>query len=320
MYIQPTKPFPYKMIYQWYNLASVKFEMIRYLYNREFSLLVPRFIEDKEVKKRSVRNLKSHNVQGFDFNLRATDMFKKETPYNFYYSMARYKNGLPDQTLNFAERDNTDWNKNCYKSIISYDYLIDIDAPDFNDMQMAYESAYNVKELFDKFKVPYELRLSSLGFHFVIPYKYLPQNLTLNPHEENNLYQFLSKLTKFIFEECSEMIDTNIYDSRRLCKIPYSLALYYHDAFVCSPFLNNTEFENFKLYNYRPNNYPFNIERRGTKIFNEQGNLSLLLLHFELNKYIKGLIVNQNSTILSAKKEEIDKVKEEGYYAGIGLP
>ena len=289
MYIQPTEPFPYKMIYQWYNLASVKFEMIKHLYNREFALFVPKFIDNQEVQKRSVRTLKVHSVQHLDFNLKATKMFIKETPYCFYYSMAKYKNGLPNQTLNFTERDNTDWTENCYKEIESYDYLIDIDAPDFSDMQFAYESAYNVKELFDKLNVPYELRFSGLGFHFIIPYKYLPQDLTLNPHKEDNLYKFLSKLTKLIFKECSEMLDTNIYDSRRVCKLPYSLALYYHDAFVCSPFLNDIEFINFKLCNYRPDKYPFIIERRGTKIFNEQGNLSLLLLHFKLNKYIKGL-------------------------------
>lgn len=302
MYIQPTEPFPYIMIYQWYKLASVKFELIKNLYNRELALLVPRFVTNPEIKKRSVRTLKVHNVQGLDFNLKATKMFIKETPYCFYYSMAKYKNGLPNQILNFVTRDNLEWTKNHYKEMVSYDYLIDIDAPDFYDMQFAYNSAYNIKELFDKLHIPYELRFSGLGFHFIIPYKYLPQNLTLNPHEPDNLYQFLSKLTKFIFKECSEMVDMNIYDSRRVCKIPYSLALYNNDAFVCSPFLTNEEFENFNLDNYRPDKYPFQIERRGTHIFNEFGNLSRLFLKFNIKKYIKGLFVDKNSTILTTKK------------------
>ena len=288
MYIQPKNPFPYSMIYQWYKLASVKFELIKYLHNREFSLLVPKFAF-QEVQKRSVRTLKVHNVQGFDFNLKATKMFVKETPYCLYYSLAKYKNGIPNQILNFITRDTSDWTKNHYKEMISYDYLIDIDAPDFDDLQFAYESAINIKNLFDKLNVPYELRFSGLGFHFVIPYKFLPENLTLNPHEENNLYQFLSKLTKLILKECSEMVDTNIYDSRRVCKIPYSLALYYHDAFVCTPFLNNEQFKNFELNKYRPDNYCFQVERRGTYLFNKEGNLSLLLLRYNLKKYMKDL-------------------------------
>lgn len=289
MYNQPTEPIKYSLIQQWYSLASVKFETIKFLYNREFALIVPRFVKDEEVKKRSVRTLKVHSVQHLDFNLKATDMFKKLTPYNFYYSMAKFKNGLPNQNLNFAERDNAEWNKSCYKEIISYDYLIDIDAPDFDDLQIVYETAIDIKRLFDKLNVPYELRFSGMGFHFVIPYKYLPQDLTLNPHTENNLYQFLSNLSSKLYEKYSELIDKNIYDSRRVCKIPYSLALYDNDAFVCSPILTNEEFNNFKLYNYRPNKYSFEIKQRGTKIFNEQGNLSLLFLKFNLNKYIKGL-------------------------------
>ena len=289
MYIQPTNQLSYNLIYKWYSLASVKFEMIKHLYNREFALLIPRFVSDPDIRKRSVRTLKAHNVQGLDFNLKATNMFKKETPYCFYYSMAKYNNGLPNQILNFVTRDNTEWTKTHYKSMISYDYLIDIDAPDFNDMQFAYESALNIKELFDKLNVPYELRFSGLGFHFIIPYKYLPQDLILNPREENNLYQFLSNLTKLIFKECSEMVDKNIYDSRRLCKIPYSLALYKNDAFVCSPILNNAEFDNFELEKYNINNYPFMIEKRGTHLFNKEGSLSLLLLRYNLKKYMKGL-------------------------------
>ena len=289
MYIQPINQLSYNLIYKWYSLASVKFEMIKHLYNREFSLLVPRFVDNPDIRKRSVRTLKAHNVQGLDFNLKAVNMFSKETPYCFYYSMAKYKNGLPTQILNFVTRDNSEWTKNHYKEMISYDYLIDIDAPDFNDMQFAYNSASDIKDLFDKLNVPYELRFSGLGFHFIINYKYLPQDLTLNPHEENNLYQFLSNLTKLIFEECSEMVDKNIYDSRRLCKIPYSLALYKNDAFVCSPFLNDVEFNNFRLSNYNINDYSFIIKQRGIHLFNKDGSLDLLLLRYNLKKYIKGL-------------------------------
>ena len=289
MYIKPKEKIPYSLIQQWYNLASVKFESIKFLYNREFALLVPSFINNNDVKKRSVRNLKCHSIQHLDFNLKATDMFKKETPYCFYYSMAKFKSGVPNQNLNFAKRNNLDWNENCYKEIISYDCLIDIDAPDFDDLQFAYESAIDLKKVFNSLNVPYELRFSGMGFHFIIPYKYLPQNLTLNPHKENNLYQFLTIFVKKLYDKYTELIDMGIYDSRRVCKIPYSLALYENDAFVCTPFLNDEEFNKFRLYDYRPVNYPFDIKQRGTKIFNENGNLSLLLLQLNLKEHIKGL-------------------------------
>jgi hypothetical protein len=309
MYSQPIKPLSYSLFYGWYNLSAVNFEMVKFLFNREFALFVAKCVDDPNVLKRSVRNLKVHSVQHLEFNLKATQMFQKETPYNFYYSLARFRNGIPNQTLNFAIRDNTEWNENCYKDIISYDYLIDIDAADFDDLQIAYETAVDLKRVFDKLNVPYELRFSGMGFHFIIPYKYLPQDLTLNPHIDNNLYQFCQKLTGCLNDRYSELIDTSIYDSRRVCKLPYSLALYKNDAFVCSPILSDEELVNFSLYKYRPAEYPFTVERRGIKIFNENGNLSLLLLKFNLNKFIKGL----NNVYCDADKKSLFKDLDEDY-------
>jgi len=295
MYEKPTEQFDYNLIKQWYSLASVKFELIKFLYNREFALLVPKFITDIDIKKRSVRTLKCHSVQHLDFNLNATQMFLKNTPYNFYYSLAKYINGIPNQTLNFAERDNSNWIKNHYKFIESYDYLIDIDAGSFDDLYFAYYSTKNIKKMFDDLNVPYELRFSGMGFHFIIPYKYLPQNLSFNPAENNNLYKFLFNLSTKISMDKSEMVDLNIYDSRRICKIPYSLALYENDCFICTPFINNEQFDKFgnnihkNLYKLRCNNYLYNIQNRGTYLFNQTGNLIKLLTHYDLNEYIKGL-------------------------------
>ncbi|MGQ4876769.1 MAG: hypothetical protein ACP6IY_22100 [Promethearchaeia archaeon] len=302
-YTKPTKPFNYDIIKSWYKTPAIKFELIKFLYKREFALLVPKYIKNLEIKKRSVRTLKCHSVQHLDINLNATQMFMKNTPYNFYYSLAKYKFGIPNQTLNFAERDNSDWVKNHYKFIESYDYLIDIDAGDFDDLNYAYYSAKNIKKMFDKLNVPYELRFSGMGFHFIIPYSFLPQNLSFNPAEDNNLYKFLFNLSALISEDKSEMIDENIYDCRRICKIPYSIALYENDGFVCTPFLNDEQFNKFKienkviytsLYRLRPINYPYKVQNRGTYLFNPTGDLSLLLLRYDLKEYIKELKIYQD--------------------------
>lgn len=311
-YTKPKDLYNYKLIYNWYKNPAVKFELIKFLFNREFALLVPKHIEDLDIKKRSVRTLKCHSVQHLDFNLNATKMFIKNTPYNFYYSIAKYEFGIPNQNLNFIDRDNSDWIKNHYKFIKSYDYFIDIDSGDFNDLKYAYYSTKNIKKMFDKLNVPYELRFSGMGFHFIIPYQFLPQNLSFNSAEDNNLYKFLFNLSTKISIEKSEMVDVNIYDNRRICKIPYSISLYENDGFVCTPFLNNEQFNKFgddiykSLYELRADNYLYNINGRGTYLFNPTGNLSKLLIHYNLNDYIKGLIVDENSTILTTEK--INKV------------
>jgi len=293
-YTKPTS-FNYNIVSSWYKTPAVKFELIKSLYNREFALLVPRMYD--KLSYRSVRTLKVHSVQHLDFNLKATDMFKFNTPYNFYYSLAKFKNGIPNQTLNFQERNNDDWKENYYKEMVSYDWLIDIDAGDFDDLKFAYHSARNVKGLFDKLNVPYELRYSGMGFHFIVPYKFLPKNLTFNPHsEELTIYKFLKNLTKCIADDYSDLIDLNVFDSRRVCKLPYSLAIYENDAFVCHPFLSDEEFKNFKvkgvvmygsLYKLRPENYKYQVQNRGTRLFNSDGNISKLLMRYKLNEYIK---------------------------------
>ncbi len=290
-YVKPLN-FDYDIIRGWYKTPPVKFEIIRSLYNREFALLVPKHKTDQ--LSRSTRTLKVHSVQHLDVNLNAVEMFKRETYYNFYYSLAIYKNGIPNQTLNFQERDNTDWKRNHHKEMVGYDWLIDIDAGDFDDVVFAYYSARNIKRLFDKLDVPYELRYSGMGFHFIIPYKYLPQDLSFNPDDDINIYRFLHDLTKKIHDQYSEMIDLKIYDSRRVCKIPYSLALYPDDALICHPFYSDEGFDNFKkkgcviyksLYNLRPMNYKYNLGFRGLHIFNKDGNITKLLIRYDMVNY-----------------------------------
>ena len=296
-YTKPIKQFDYNIVNSWYKTPSIKFELIKSLYKREFALLVAKYC-DEETRKRSVRTLKCHSVQHLDINLNSTQMFLKNTPYNFYYSLAKYEFGIPNQRLNFAERDNSDWVKNHYKFIESYDYLIDIDAGDFDDLDYAYYSTESIKRMFDKLNVPYELRFSGMGFHFIIPYKFLPQHLSFNPADDNNLYKFLFDLSTKISKDKTEMIDTTIYDNRRICKIPYSIALYENDGFICTPFLNDEQFKSFKiknkviyssLYKLRPCNYPYKVQNRGTYLFNPNGSLNLLLLRYGFNKYIRGL-------------------------------
>lgn len=266
----------FKTITEWYNTASVKFEIIKFLRNREMALLVPSWIKDKETRIRCIRMLKCHSVQHYDYILnKGLRIFEKQTPYNFYYSLAKYKDGIPNQTFNLWEKkkNNLSWNEIHFNRMVAYDFLIDIDAGSHEDIYFAFDSTKLIKAYFDMLNVPYELRFSGMGFHFIIPYLYLPYH-SMIPKADSNLYWFLCLIAKKLKAKFSEMIDVNIYDSRRVCKIPYSLGIYENGLYVCYPFATSDEFEKFRLRDYVPSNFDVDIIRgKNRKVFNDCGSI-----------------------------------------------
>ncbi len=263
----------------WYKDNAIKFNMIKFLKNREFCLLKPKHVI-KENQMNAVRDIRCHSVQHVTGVLvhKLQCAYKKDN-FNLYSSVARFQNGIPFNNLYFKERDMTEWRKNCWKEIIAYDLLIDIDSEDHSEINFTYRSAERIKEIFDYFGVPYELRFSGCGFHFVIPYRFLPQSLSFNPKDENNIYNFCRRFAIALNKQCSEMVDVGIYDHRRVCKLPYSIAMYENENYLCLPFLTDLEFQDFKLENFRVNYWRNNpkLMNRGTYLFNSTGDLDSVL-------------------------------------------
>jgi hypothetical protein len=315
---------------------------MKFLYKREFALLVPSWVRDDEMLKRSTRMLRAHNAQQllylinkglrmfrglFINNEQFKKMFsnteqsfsvvegggadgasfheksfinnehlnktfinnehrhfvvEKSTPYNFYYSLARYTEGIPMQTMNFSLRDNSGWQKTHTHSMQDYDFLLDIDAGSHDDIMMAHYSARLISDLFDEKNIPYELRFSGKGFHIIIPSGYFPSH-SYNPKAEDSIYRLYAKIAKFLENNYSEMIDSGIYDSRRICKVPYSWALYEDAEYLCIPFIDKKDFLDFELKQYqfldKLGSMPdcFNVRGRGTKVFNSSGTVEPLL-------------------------------------------
>jgi hypothetical protein len=210
-------------------------------------------------------------------------MFEKQIPFNFYYSLARYSNGIPNQTFNLSLRDNSGWVSSHYKEMIEYDFLIDVDSGDHSDIEYAWDSTKDIINYFDLLQVPYELRFSGMGFHIIVPYVYFPK-YSFNPKDNDNIYTLYSRIAKMLKERFSEMLDTTIYDSRRVCKLPFSLSIYEDGVYVCTPFLSRLDFDNFNLFNYRVDTVPcedITISKENRKIFNPEGHIKHLLSDLE---------------------------------------
>jgi hypothetical protein len=271
------------LYYNWYKSSAIKFEIIKFLYRREMATI-------KRPGSNTFRMLKCHTIQHFDFLWnRIIQAEQKNELHNVYYSMARYYSGIPNQDFRQGKRDNTVWNKSCYQEMESYDFFLDVDAHNC-PLGFAYDSAKELKEFFDDYNVPYELRFSGNGFHFIIPYKYFLEqfnesDIFLNPKESPNIYQTYTKIAKYFNGTISSLIDWKIYDSRRICKIPYSLACYISKEetriLMCFPFSSDEQFKIFgSFYNSRlldvENVNPQSFIAKGSFIFNPNGTVDIL--------------------------------------------
>jgi len=223
----------------WYFQLPVQYKLCEYTKNREFACL------SKIIPQKSIRTLRVHTPQHFQFWTQKVlrNKVQPEPFYNYYFSLATYKGGLPLQSASLRHRNNDDFKQNHHKRMVSYDMLIDIDAYDLNQVMEAYDQTKNIVGMM---KTPFYLSFSGLGFHIRIPHEYLPA-FSLDPSSNLNIYEYVASMQKKLHKKY-DLVDCRINDSRRLCKIPYTLSVYADKTYsVCFPFVTIEEFERFNL-------------------------------------------------------------------------
>lgn len=261
-----------KMLNIWYSRLDVKYEMIKYLFNREFAVLSG---FDPSI---STRHLKAHNVNFLEKNFEMLKFFKKT--YNCYYSLDKFRVGLPMFSFDLMNRNTNDWVMNRYKEIVSHDLLMDFDADSFENVFAVKEEVSRAKDMLDEFKVPYSLRYSGKGFHIVVEYKNLGFSGSFNPAENNNIYNKMINILNYM----REILDLRSLDVKctafgRIMKIPYSLALYKDSIKVCLP-LTDTQFDGFDLSLVDPMEVLANqkMKQRGDCMRSGNGNMKSMLI------------------------------------------
>lgn len=268
----------FNLISKFYRRQDVQFELVKQLYHREFALLIPSWVEDADLVKTSTRTLKCHSVQHLQFILKALEWGSRHLPYNFYYSLARYKDGLPNQDMNMFVRKekNTEWLRTHERFMDRFDFLVDIDSPNHQKIKLAYNSMVLIHNYFNEMRFPHMVRFSGKGFHLVTPSTYfLP--LPFDSGVGANIYNLYSKIARLLKKRFSDLVDTSIYESRRLCKLSYSLSIYKDNIFVCYPLNTEKEIENFSPEDYRAENFGLPIFQHSHHIFNSNSTAIKLL-------------------------------------------
>jgi len=248
------------------------------MFDRECMMMIPKQYTEKG--QRSVfRCLNIFKAEGIMFALNKMVEYKEiGKPVNVYASLARYES-MPKMSpvMQFRRSDEEKFKEEHYHHMKSYDLLIDVDASNAQDMKFAKISANNIIKLLDRFSIPYYLRFSGLGYHFIIPYEVFKQfSKSFDPHLENeeNIYSFYNRIVQAIHDDCSEMVDLGLHDSRRVAKVPYSLVHYPDGIFVCWPFKTKQEFmertrDDFRLSTSMSFRAEQKIYRRGEILFNK---------------------------------------------------
>ena len=231
---------------QWYKQLSVKYAIISHTHNREMMVI------SKHEPNKTTRMLKCHKTQHFDLiwkNMLGTEFNK--TWYSIYYSLAEYKLGIPNQELMMI-RDNDAWNKSHFDNMIRYTHVIDIDA-DTHELLFALDSAIKIVTKIGDCDVYF----SGRGFH-IYPKLDIPG--TFNPEHNDNIYSRHYQIAYNLHHGISEQVDTSIYDSRRVIKCPFTLAVYPDDdkLYICKPVPDLLKFD-LKDYILTDENFKENV-------------------------------------------------------------
>jgi len=218
-----------------YLKPEVQQEICSFCLMREAAVIAPGWMHEEGAFQNGQRNLRIHEPYMVK-KIHNFKLDKSETPVQWYYSLATYSNGLPFKNFLIPTQQKTFWIINHWKSMVAYDFCMDIDAPSFEYKDLALKDAQKIAKDLLSFMRRVEIRDSGKGFHIIVAYEDLPKHLqqcSFNPYHENNIYTEFKKIALRYYETHSEMIDTSIYDSRRVVKTPGSLAIYEEDIVEC---------------------------------------------------------------------------------------
>ncbi len=250
-----------KMNPDWYKNIAVLWELCNQLKYKYLS--IRKTIKQKETAGKTVvikkflmtRYLLGRNPETL---VKSVEKFGGFENIKLYFDLTCWKD-MPMFSFDEAKRqqERKQFNDNWKNHFNGYDYAIDLDA---KDLSKSYETAKVLKDYLDQIKVPYSVKFSgSKGFHFYIPFSYLPKSI-----KPINLPKRCSKTTEWLINRLNlKCVDESIYDHRRVLKLAYSL----DNENVALP-LDDFQFSSFKIENMKTENVlrTVKIFRRGLLI------------------------------------------------------
>lgn len=232
----------------WYSSNMILYNIIPQLRSRYLSV---RKRSKKDPRKFIIaRYYMGYSLDLLKDSLNRNDVLDDESS-KIYYDLSTWKNSdgmTPIFSFNQITRNeqkvrfsgNPTKNNGEYITLMkTYDFAIDLDS---KVHEKAWKDAKTIKEIFDKYKLPYQLRFSgSKGFHFCIDARFITTRA--NPIKRPGTFGDI--MNNMIKDERLETVDTSIYDARRILKLAYSLCNNDGIEYVALP-LDDNQFKNWK--------------------------------------------------------------------------
>lgn len=237
-----------KLRIQWYSNKSVMMNIIDAMKLREGA-----FLQLREGKKDSMmRYLKINHDIYFYKNAERYGFFNHKM--NLYNSLAKLPNMpmFPFNRIKKEEQTTPYCEDQYFKDIISYDFMLDIDAKEIEkdkgitmkSLQFAYHEFVEIKKLFDEYEIPYWCQFSGKkGFHLRVDSVDYPIELKkMGVVKQCNLFKKVIENIGYIRDY--RFPDDSIFDLKRIAKTPYSVT---YPLYLIAYPLTDKEIESFNL-------------------------------------------------------------------------
>lgn len=242
-----------RAIYNFYRNDANSKKIIQQLQDREFSMFFPRHIDVEGYRGQRFMRLEEKDRLSWVFGW--SHQMRRKHPLNLFMSLAKFKD-LP--TMRWKTEENIQyrktWAENWVKWIKSYDFVVDIDSPSHEFIDLAKDNAMQIlDELEDLFGKRGQIRFSGKGFHIYYYYDMIKDHFpdhSFDPMQNNNIYNQYCFIAKKLKEKITDFIDTSIYDCKRVIKIPASLVFYPENKIYYACVLTKNQLHNFDLEKY----------------------------------------------------------------------
>lgn len=243
---------------QWYSRQDVQYEIIKSHVHRETAFL---YKSTKTGRSTAIRFLKCDCIAFLTRQWRFYRFLDRQM--NLYHSLATFQNFPIIRYDGDYKKQLREINEGYEGMITAFDLGLDIDK--INEPFDCYPQAKKLKSLLDRFNVPYSLKISGSGFHFLISHQQIPAKIR---QASKSWDDYTSTFLRGLMDELKERfdlpsLDTSVADTRRIWKTPYSVDV--KTGNIAFP-LSDAEFSEFHPERYSIQNFfnqPFPILRRG---------------------------------------------------------
>lgn len=212
-----------EILREWYNNENVKFEIIKTMKFREFQIIRKNKGEDNDKKGGVIiRWLQPFSIGNYNAIMRSFEFDKSKA--NLYRGLEMYKIPMMSFVLERRFDQYKLWKKERESNpsvFLGGDLGFDLDHPS-KKWERAIPDVIKLKSSLDKYGVRYAFWMSGRkGFHFIIPYEDMPQEV--KQFSQQGILDYYKDIATTLKKDIKTLDTKTIYMPTRVFKCPYTV-------------------------------------------------------------------------------------------------